>query len=452
MTSRSKLAGKRDSFFLESASTLATQIVLIAISVVGGAMVARILGPELKGKAALIDLLAHCGFMFFSLGLGASFSFAIAKDKYRNSQIVSAAIVSGVILWLIGVSAFTLSWNLHRSIWSGLPINFLVIGALLALNYILINYGTRILIGQGKINEVNAASLIKALVNFSLVVIAVWYFDLGLAGLLVGLLASTVVQIVTIGWLTREDVHFDPFWSGDFIAQNLTYGLKSHALLVINFLNYRVDLALLKHFDGDFSVGIYSLAVGMAELMWLIPNSAVAPLFSRVATADAMDGCERTLRTVRFSILILTLMSVVGVFVGSPAIHLLYGKEFGDSYYPFLALLPGICLFPVFKLLTVDLAARGRPGIGTIASAIALLINVGANCWLIPRLGVVGAGLATSISYLCMSTVVLALFMRINKRSLREILWLNDSDRKLIWGILKSAYKRVRDLVAGARG
>ncbi|KAA1261002.1 Polysaccharide biosynthesis protein [Rubripirellula obstinata] len=442
---------KNGSFFVQSASTFATQIVLMVISIVGGVIVARVLGPELKGKATLIELLAQTVFMVCSLGLGAAFSYSIARANDGRSQIISAAIVIGTFLWCVGMVFFWFSWELHRSIWIGIETKFLVAASLLSLCYILTNYGSRILIGLGRIDQVNVGALAKSLVNISVIVFAVWLFDFGLAGLVIALLVSSVVHIMSVGWFLRDNLRFESFWSADFISRTAAYGLKSYALLLINFLNYRLDLILLKYFDGDQAVGIYSLAVGMAELMWLAPNAAVAPLFSSVAKSDADNRSERTLQTTRFSLFLLLILSSLAVVVGPYAINLLYGKEFEGSYFAFVSLLPGVCLFPIFKLLTVDLAARGRPGIGTIASALALVINIIANCYLIPKFGFVGAALATSLSYICMSAVVLAYFVRLNDYKLAEILFVNKSDLSKMLEFSRDCSNRFCDFMRSDR-
>jgi O-antigen/teichoic acid export membrane protein len=135
-------------------------------------------------------------------------------------------------------------------------------------------------------------------------------------------------------------------------------------------------------------------------------------------------------------------MALGGVLVGRPFIALLYGADFLPSFVPFLWLLPGICLFPIFKLLTVDLAARGYPGYGTVASAAALAANIGGNVLLIPRMGMAGAALATTISYSCMSLLCLVFFVRKTGYGLRDIFLIEAEERQIIRQFVTSALGR----------
>ena len=264
-----------------------------------------------------------------------------------------------------------------------------------------------------------------------MLLLCIWQF--GLYGYVGAQFAGVLGQLFIFFWVLRKDLVPSRFWGNGLIKEGIAYGIKSHGLLLINFLNYRIDILLLKHFSNDTAVGFYSLAVGMAELMWLVPNATVAPLFSGVAASEAADRSMITMRTVRWSLLFLSALSVGGIFLGRPFIHLLYGAAFLPSYLPFLWLLPGICLFPIFKLLGVDLAARGYPGFGTIASAIALLTNIFANILLIPHMGITGAALASTLSYSCMSLVCLSFFIRVTGCRVRDV-FLFDSAEKVILG------------------
>lgn len=410
------------SFLKQSAVTLGTQILLMFIGVATGVVVARVLGPELKGQAALLGMLTEVLFMCGSLGLGSAFSFFIAKKRYPSQQIMTLAIVAALLLGVLVNALFYLSWPLHSAVWSGIPFKLVIISTALVFISLFSNYLVRIIVGYGKIYSMNIAGALKTILNFILVVLLVFSLHFGLNGVVYSLCLASMVEVAFLAIVLRKDIRPRFFWNGDFLRATFSYGVKAHALLIINFLNYRLDIFLLQYLTGDSSkVGYYSLAVGMAELMWLFPNSLVAPLFSGIAQSDTLDRSVITLRTCRWSLLFLSIVAVAGIFLGRPFIHLLYGVEYLPSFIPFLLLLPGVCLFPLFKLLIIDLSARGYPGYGTITSMIALVINVGANIILIPRYGGAGAAIATSLSYIVMAGLSVLFFVRISKHSVLEL-------------------------------
>jgi O-antigen/teichoic acid export membrane protein len=314
----------------------------------------------------------------------------------------------------------------------------LVASGLLGIVLIYSNYLHRILVGHGQIYQVNKAEFTNSVITFLGIVAFVWFLPFGVTGNLLAVALAAGAQTALLCWFLRLDLLPVCTFEQGFWREGLTYGIKAHALLLINYLNYRVDLLLLKHFSDDATVGVYSLAVGMAELMWLVPNATMAPLFSEVASSDADSRSHCTLLTVRWSLIFLGVLAAGAILVGRPFITLLYGMEYLPSYRPFLWLLPGICLLPIFKLLTVDLAGRGYPGYGTTASIAALVTNIIGNIFLIPLMGASGAALATSISYGCMAMLSFIFFKRITGNGLRDICVVTTRERELIRAKIKN--------------
>ena len=430
------------SYLKQSASTLGTQILLMITGLATGVIVARVLGPELKGQAALLGNLTEILFMCASFGLGSAFSFFTAKKRYPFKQIMTFALVAALLLGALVNGLFYLSWPLHSSMWQGVPFKLVFFSTVLAVIYLYSNYLLRIVVGHGKIYSMNIAYAVRTLTNFILVLILVFVLRLGLQGVVFALCLAVLFQTAVLAVMLKRDILPVLFWDTTFFRATLAYGIKAHALLIINFLNYRLDIFLLQYLTSDSTtVGYYSLAVGMAELIWLVPNSVVAPLFSGVAISDAVDRSVITLRTCRWSLIFLVILAIFGVFLGRPFIGYLYGAEYLPAFSPFLWLLPGICLFPLFKLLVIDLAARGFPGYGTIASAIALLVNIGANIILIPLYGGKGAAMATSLSYILMSCISVVFFTRITGHSFKEILLFDKDEIDYIRNVISAKLK-----------
>jgi O-antigen/teichoic acid export membrane protein len=409
------------SYLRHSASTLATQVIGMVIGVASGILVARVLGPELKGQAVLLTLIIQMFSMFLNMGMGSAFSFFIAKNRYAPQQILTCALVCSLVFGGFGILAFYVSWPLHAGIWKSIPNHFILIANLLGLVSIYITYLTRIQVGYGHIYNMNIADLAKGSVGLIASVLLMWVFPRKISGYMEATVLCAVAQMAVLLWDLRKDLKLKRFWNDTLIRNAFSYGIKSHALLLINFLNYRIDMLFLKHFTDDAAVGIYSLAVGMAEIMWLVPNATVAPLFGEIASSENPDRSIVTLRTCRWSLIFLVFLALGGVLLGRPFIRILYGADFLSAYIPFLLILPGVCIFPIAKLLGVDLAARGFPGYTTIASAIALITNISSNLILIPRIGIAGASLSSAISYSLMSIICFIFFKRVTGHGLKDL-------------------------------
>ena len=82
------------------------------------------------------------------------------------------------------------------------------------------------------------------------------------------------------------------------------------------------------------------------------------------------------------------------------------------------------------------LSGRGRPLPVTVGAALAFVVNVVLNLLWIPRYGIVGASLASSVSYAVVTLVVIVAYLRITGSRLRDALVLRREDLAKLAGLL----------------
>jgi len=180
----------------------------------------------------------------------------------------------------------------------------------------------------------------------------------------------------------------------------VTYSALTHLSTVLYFLAQRVDVFLLSSMAGLGAVGLYSVAYGVAELLLLLPQRLGILFLPRVA--GARDGRQspgevRLLSSVVFlgAVAAALLLALAAPF----AIRLLYGEAFAGSVRPFLLLLPGVCAMAATSIQGNYLAGLGKVRTTATISFAGLVLNVALNLVWIPRYGVAGAALASSLTY-----------------------------------------------------
>jgi len=116
------------------------------------------------------------------------------------------------------------------------------------------------------------------------------------------------------------------------------------------------------------------------------------------------------------------------VVVGKPLIRLVYSLAFVDAYTPMLVLLPGVILLGGAKILTNELAGWGYPHYNSINAGGAFIVTVILNLTLIPRYGILGAALASSISYAAIFFMAVGFYLTVTRsvRALSFISWLRS--------------------------
>jgi O-antigen/teichoic acid export membrane protein len=207
------------------------------------------------------------------------------------------------------------------------------------------------------------------------------------------------------------------------ILYNLKHGWLGQISAVAYFLLLRLDQGLLEYYRGAAEVGIYSIAVYMGEMLWLLPG-ALTPLLVHSSAAHSSDPeRDRTAaRAVRIGI-ILTLAAGLPLFLlAEPLLALLAGGEYQASGLALRALLPGIVAFAPGVVLAGDFIGRGKAHWNTQASVLTVVVNLIAGVLLIPEHGPVGAAWASSIAYACGSIVMVVRFRQITRMSLRGLL------------------------------
>ncbi|MBF6591509.1 MAG: O-antigen ligase family protein, partial [Ktedonobacterales bacterium] len=114
------------------------------------------------------------------------------------------------------------------------------------------------------------------------------------------------------------------------------------------------------------------------------------------------------------------------------AARLLLVPFFASSYLPALTplwlLLPSVFGFTVYKTLYGYLLGRGKPTVGVFSAGSALLVTIALDLLLIPRLGIAGAAIASSVAYCVNGLIVLIVFSRASGIALADALVVRRSD------------------------
>ena len=205
------------------------------------------------------------------------------------------------------------------------------------------------------------------------------------------------------------------------MAFNLKRGWVGQMSAVAYFLLLRLDQALVVRWHGAAEVGVYSIAVHLGEMLWLLPG-ALTPLLVHSSAARAGDPeRDRTAsRAVRLGVLVTLAAAVPLALVAGPLLSRFAGGAYAGSAPALLALLPGIVAFAPGAVLAGDFIGRGRPNWNTQASLLTVLVNLVAGLLLIPEHGALGAAWSSSIAYACGSLLMILRFRQTTGLSLRS--------------------------------
>jgi O-antigen/teichoic acid export membrane protein len=141
-------------------------------------------------------------------------------------------------------------------------------------------------------------------------------------------------------------------------------------------------------------------------------------------------------------ILILVIIASILIWLISDLVFTLFLPEYMESSLLLKLLLPGLTLLTVEKILSNDLAGRGKPELNMYVSFFNVIFNVILNLILIPRLGVTGAAISSSITYVCSFIIKAFIFKAVTKMKMKDFLLITKSDLSLINKIYRNFLRR----------
>ena len=410
-------------FTLDALSTFITRVCVFGLGLLIGVINARVLGPSGKGTFALAVLVPAFASQFLRFGVDVANVYFLGSKKHTLQAILGNSLMVVVATTTVAVPLYIIFIPLiSDTIAAGVkPSLLLLAGLLLPLN-LLVGHLSPIFLGLQRVKKYNFIALWGRVTALFFIVVLVAVLSLGVVG---AIWATILASLLVVGWALKElskDVSVKPTLNPGLLKESISLGFRAYLGNVVQFFNYRLDMFVVNYFIGVANVGFYSTAVTGAELLWYIPQAVATILFPRTAATGVEEAKLFTPKVCRNTFLI-TLVAALGLsMVSKPLIIFIYGEAFAPSVIPLWLLMPGVVALSISKILTSDLAGRGLLQYGAYSSAISLGATVICDLFLIPKWGIAGAAVASSISYCIATIVVLFFYVRISGNGLAVVL------------------------------
>lgn len=378
---------------------------VVIMSVVQSVLIARTLGPD--GRGALAAVAGFAGVLVALGGLG----FSTANPYFLlNRPALDRAIVSNS-LWLGGVGGLLLAvcglvvYELDPGVLPGLRGSEVTVALIAVPAMLCALFLQSVLLGQFRTRMYNGLAAAVAVLPALMLAVGYLLLDLDVLGTLI---VTTLSQFIGLAAYVGVTGGRPERFNAPLAREMLRYALRVYAATTLAFLVIRVDVLLVNGYLGATTTGLYTAAVAIVDLLYLIPMAIGFSLFPRVADAK---GSALTLRVVRVFAPIMLVLCLTSVAMAAPAISLLYGVEFSGAAELYYWLVPGAFALGMSTILSNHFAGMGFPWPLVLAWVVALAINIVLNVALLER-GAYIAALTSSISYILVFVVHLALFAR----------------------------------------
>ncbi|MFQ5585214.1 MAG: flippase [Thermodesulfobacteriota bacterium] len=379
--------------------TFATKILLIGIGLVTTVIVARILGPDGRGLYAVAAAIGAIGVQFGNLGLHASNTYYVSKDRNLLPILVGNTLMISFVFGGLGAA---MGWAIFTLFPHLVPVHRLLLVLALAwvpfgLAYMLLQ---NLLLGIQEVRAYNKIELITRILGVGLIGLAILFGAVTVETIFTMVLLAMIVSFVWALWRIREHLEGRPLPSLSLFKDNISYGFKAYLAALFSFLVLRVDMLMVQYLLDSEQTGYYSIAVAMADLVFMLPVAIGTILFPKLsAMSDMQVKWKSTKKVITVVGGIMVVSAVIVGFIAEPVVRMLFGKAFIPAVPAFIWLMPGIVMLSVNVVYMIYFASIGMPWITVYSPCMALLLNVLINLELIPLFGIVGASISSLFSY-----------------------------------------------------
>lgn len=389
-------------YFKNTGWMFSGQIVYLLLSFFIGAAIARYLGPEHYGTVSYV--VAFVGLFGFISALGVDG--ILKRELVKRPERHNALMGTGFRLKLIGASlAFTMVtiasffFSRGNSLVQALII-LLALNFFLQVPFIISNFFYAKVKAKRAIQAQLGAAIISSVLKIILMISGA-----GIIWLIAIYVLDALWQALFLVYFYKTEGYKLSDWSFDApLAKSLfrdSWPLMLSA--AAGYIYMRVDQVMVGQIMGDQALGIYSAGVKISEVFYFIPGVICGSLFTAIVNARQTSANIYFSRLKKLYILLFVLAVLVAVpisLLAKPIIALVFGGEYlGSALVLKLYIWSTLGLF-VGSGVGNQLMAENRTKTIFWLNFFAMILNVSLNLYLIPKLGLPGAAVATLISYL----------------------------------------------------
>ena len=394
-----------------AARTLATWITLIATVgcvFAARALIARGLGPTGVGLFVLMLTAAFLGGTVLSVGLPAyNASFA--------SKVSPAVLLSNSIAWN-AVAAVVLAATCIPALLSpAIPLNWkmIILGVLMAPFTALLESTRGIFQGMSAMRPYNWLGLLSGLINVGAVSTLVATSRLNLETAVGCWVGATVLSAVIAIWLgSRQAGGLQPV-DRQVLFGSLRFGGQAWLSQLTGLINFRIALLLTEWLLGTAAVGLYGIAVTIAELLFYFPNSLAIVSSARYAAATPAEARALLARSARWVVLISTTTALAIALAARFAIRIVFGPSYAESADILMIILPGVVAYTPIAVVTWYFNAHvNKPIVNLVIAGFSATLNGSLTLLWAPRYGLAGVAWATTTAYVAASLFSIIMIRR----------------------------------------
>ncbi len=416
-------------------STIFSRTILAGLNFLLAILTTQYLGPEGKGDVSLFVLNLTIVQILNNFVGGPYLVYLIP----RNNTVVLLVIS---YLWAVFTSA---AIPVLLFLFNLLNYEYVVPLSIISFLFSANSINTMVLTGKEEINKFNITALIQVLVLIVAFIVYVNIFGIrNLSSYVNAMYFSTgCALIVSIGFIAK---YIQPFLWNTILKtffETIRSGFVIQIANVAQMFSYRLSFYFLYHLHNGSTreVGIYSVAVSIAEALWLISHSFSLVLYSRISNINDYHQAKRLTMTLVTIVFLLTSVCATFLLCLPPSFFaFIFGEGFASVKNAIFPMSLGIIFLSAGILFSSFFVGIGKPNTSVIGALIGLFVTIIFGVFLIPRYGIMGAGVTASASYVSGTSYQFYVFMKDSKEySIKDFI-LKKSDLRIVISEFRNSF------------
>jgi len=209
---------------------------------------------------------------------------------------------------------------------------------------------------------------------------------------------STLLSLVVIFIILKKKLNIKLTFSISDIKRQIKYGLPLYFRDFFNQVNFRFIHLIIKNYYNSSVLGVFALASQAAEVLLYIPRAGFTVLFPHFSKEEINKG-RLIKKSLKYFSVVFGLILLTSYFIVPFIIKRFFSSEFLGSILIFRILLVGIFSIGLLNIIESFLLGSYKQNIIMISSGISAITLIVASIILIPKFGLIGAAIITSIVF-----------------------------------------------------
>ena len=310
---------------------------------------------------------------------------------------------------------------------------------LMVLLYSLHNFNMNVLLGKERVGTQNVLFIIQFMTQLISMITYIFVFDIRDANAFVYSLITGYVVVNICGFICVI-----PYFNDNQHERLVTtakemfsFGSMIQLSTLVTMINRRISYFVIKRFFGMSEVGVYTSGTQVSEATKLIGNSIALVQFSSISNMDdKKKAADLTVTFLKLAVILTALCMIVICLIPKSIYAWIFTPEFAETKDVLVSLTPGMVFMAANMIFSHYFSGVNLPKHNLYGSLVGLLVTIPSIFILIPRYGIIGAGVSVSITYL--ATIIYQWFIFKKETKVKTIQLLPTlNDFKTLIGSLK---------------